>query len=609
MKNSKNLIQQLETFVKSNDERKVIVTTITELRKLFKPREESNINTIIYYIFNSVWNRIPNFNIPHILQDKLKYLFKIGIGIASYNQLPISWITDANFKQKNFLMKDRGHITTLICSMYSTKFSIKLFEKVVIELIKEFKSVTGWKEDSSLSNAVSILEQVDKYIKLVIDEYKKNGTKKSEATITIQMICENISSFGKKLNSSEISIEISKESIYIHMQEILAINNSYNKWIEYQKALLAFFGILMRKDGSDSYLTNIFKIEAIRNFIDELKTFTGDSKITLFSSAITSYKRKISEYSQIIPIRFLGLRALTSFDKRGSYYYASTENAIKEQLMALHTHNISEDIAKTELLLMDKIASNPKWDDYEKHRKNLLKNQPDTTNTLNLKDASLVKEDFGMACIDAIIELKKCLPHIGDRTSDYQISELVTSFVNELIIQTDVVVNDETLFMCGASMDNRFQKLILPTYEKLKDIYQSQSKNKSKESISETLLDEIKGLLPNQTSFKMVSFTNETYQSNNIKIITIDFKTKTGLDLGQRRQGMGYTIDNCIIQQKNHNRSSNNINHDISNIDYWKWAAKHNLDLATNNKQYLIDNAKYDVLTDADRLNTAFNPT
>jgi len=300
---------------------------------------------------------------------------------------------------------------------------------------------------------------------------------------------------------------------------------------------------------------------------------------------------------------------LTTFDKRGSYYYSSTESNIEEQLMALHTNGVTEAEAKLELTIMNQIADNVAWDSYEEKRKELLGSQPDKLNTTNLADASLGKEDFGMACVDAVMELRASLPHMGDRKSEKQINLLVTDFVNGLIAQMEEVVDDETLFNVGATMDNRFQKLILPTYIKLKDTYTSETPTDNKQTIYETLLNELKPFLNGQTKFKVMKFTAESYKEP--EVTTIDFGTnkrgEAGLDLGQRKQSMGYTIQNCIVQQKHHNRSENDVDHNISNVDYWKWYSKANFELVMKNQQHFISIGEFSVLADAHTLNNIFN--
>jgi hypothetical protein len=277
--------------------------------------------------------------------------------------------------------------------------------------------------------------------------------------------------------------------------------------------------------------------------------------------------------------------------------------------MALYTNSVTEADAKLDLTIMNQIANNPKWDEYEEKRKELLGSQPDTLDTKNLEDASLGKEDFGMACVDAVMELRESLPLMTDRTSENQIKLLVTDFVNGLIVQLEEVVDDETLFNVGATMENRFTKLILPTYIKLKDSYASQSPNDNKQTIYETLLNDLKPFLDGQTKFKVMKFTAESYKEPEVTII--DFGTtkrgEAGLDLGQRKQSMGYTIQNCIVQQKHHNRSENDVDHNISNVEYWKWYSKANFDLVMKNPDRFISIGEFEVLSDAKKLNEIFN--
>jgi hypothetical protein len=77
--------------------------------------------------------------------------------------------------------------------------------------------------------------------------------------------------------------------------------------------------------------------------------------------------------------------------------------------------------------------------------------------------------------------------------------------------------------------------------------------------------------------------------------------------LGQKEQTMGYSLDNCIVQQKHHNRSAHNVDHNIGNVDYWKWYSEANLQIVNSNKQYFFDNDMVEVISDAKKLNERFN--
>lgn len=596
------LIQKLEEFVKGNKRVDVIPTTIGEIREIFKEKEEANkVTKLIYYIFNSIWNRTPNFSVNSVLKDKLEYAIKIGIGISSYNQMPISWIEDKLFSFKNFLMKDRGHITTLVCWLYSSKVPVSIVTKIVDSLLKKYKNIDGWKDDYSLSHSVEILIEVKTYLSEEAKRQKKAGIKKADQTVSIQNICENVLKFGAELNSTAVSVEVRKESIFVHMLEILGLNNNANKWIEYQKAFLSFVGKIMRFDGNDLFLRNKFNIEALRTEIDKLPTFVGNASILLFSGAVKSYKTKLSEYSEIIPIRFLGLRRLTTYDKRGVLYYTSEEAEIETQLLAIHTSQLKYQDALAELKLIDTISKNQKWSDYEDRRKELLDSLNETTDAKNLEDASLSKEDFAMACVDTVIELLNNIPGMEDRHNPSQINTMVTKFVDKLCERLEDVSDDSDtddpspLFSAGKDMGERFRVIIKPVYDTI--IAESANGVKlDKDQIVDALLLPIKALCEKhgQYMFTVVKFTTESYKKP--EVVKINFNTKANardaanLDLGRKIQDGGYSLENCIIQQKYHNRSASDGDHNITNIGYWKWFSEENLKIVEQNSKKLFAN-------------------
>jgi hypothetical protein len=617
------LQKKLEAFATSDMRFDIITSSIGEIRDIFKPKEEKAplVQKFKYYILNSIWNRTPNFIIQAVLMDKLRYAIKLGIGISSYNQLPISWIEDPIFKSKNFLMKDRGHITTLICWLYGELFALSAFEIIVDELLKEYKQIDGWADDYSLSNSVGILTD----IKIFISESKKlkskAGIKKSDQKLSIENVCENIPKFGKTLNERPISIEVTKESILAHMMEILGINNTVNTWMIYQTAYLWFVGQVMRIDGSDNFFREIFNVPAVATHIDTLETFNGNSDVILLSSDVKKYKKKLKEYSEVIPIRFLALRKYNTFENRAKTYYVRNQFEIRPQLMALYnwksapldskqpSYPFSEEMAKVELTLMNNIAKLPKWKEYQTKRKLLLAIQPDKANSSNLKAADLTKEDFGIACIDAVIELIDLIPGTGTRTSKNQISIVVTDFVDGLITQLEDAVENDTLASAPIGMEHRFTKLIIPTYRKLKDSYKNDSFTHDKNSIYKALRDELLLKMPNQTKFKVIKFTNESYRE--IETTYVDFGAETratsGFDLGERIQTMGYGLDNCILQEKHHNRSAHGGNHNVTNIGYWEVYSKKNSELVNKHKQMFLDSEEYDVISDAKKFNEVFN--
>lgn len=602
------LIDKLKQFVDSGLRKKNIEATIGEIREVFKPKPTTGFFTKFkYFILNSVWNRTPNFDIKAVLMDKLEYAFKIGSGIASYNQLPVSWIEDKVFKMKNFLAKDRGHITTLTCSEYDRKFPLSTIEKVISNLISEHK-VDGWKKDYSLSYTVDILNEVSIFISESKTAQKKAGIRKVDQKLSIRDICESVPSFGNELNNYLVTIEVRRESIWAHMKEILQLNNSFNKWIDFQKAFLRFVESVMRTDGDDKYIRTTFNLDAVRTYIDSLQTFIGSSTVLVFSSAIKNYKKKVSEYKEIIPLRFLGLRKLVPFKDRAPYYYTSNESEITKQLTAIHSSSMNTEDAKFELEIMDKISQSPLWKNYETRRKELLSSTSDSLDTNNLENARLDKEDFGMACVDAVMELRDSIPGMASRKLDSQISEIVSKFVNNLIIQLEDVVDDDTIFTVPKTMDSRFLKIIYPTYQNVVKQYNS-GESVSKSELFKLHLDtHIRPHLNGQTKFSILKLTNESYKD--LETTWVDFGKDTAsdanMDLGQQVQAMGYTVDNTLAQQKHHNRSSAG-DHIVNTFDYWKWYSEENLRLVNDNKDNLIEREEYKVISDAKVMFERFN--
>ena len=65
------LRQRLRTFTESDEDDDVIKSNLNEVRKIYKPRTKFPQNlTVKHFIFNSVYNRNPNFRIEKVLKEK-----------------------------------------------------------------------------------------------------------------------------------------------------------------------------------------------------------------------------------------------------------------------------------------------------------------------------------------------------------------------------------------------------------------------------------------------------------------------------------------------------------------------------------------------------------
>ena len=63
--------------------------------------------------------------------------------------------------------------------------------------------------------------------------------------VSIKDICDKVPAFRNYLMDYPVSIEVSKESIDTHSNELLAINLIMNKWENYQLGELDFYGGIM----------------------------------------------------------------------------------------------------------------------------------------------------------------------------------------------------------------------------------------------------------------------------------------------------------------------------------------------------------------------------
>ena len=102
--------------------------------------------------------------------------------------------------------------------------------------------------------------------------------------------------------------------------------------------------------------------------------------------------------------------------------------------------------------------------------------------------------------------------------------------------QLEEVVEDDTLFSCGASMDNRFNKIIYPTYQKVVKQYNS-GESVSKSELFKLHLDtHIRPHLNGQTKFDILKLTNESYKD--LETTWVDFgkdnQSEANMDLGQK---------------------------------------------------------------------------
>lgn len=604
----RKLIEYIKKIVDGEIPRDWAKATMQELREIILPKDVKPTKSQMYFIQNSEANRTPNLTISKVLNDKLQYMFRIGCGLSSFQFLPVSWITDENSTFIVCLMKDRGHITVIICEYYSVQFSMSVVKNNLNKVLTNYKSIRNYKKDTSFGPAVKILEDVMSYLELESKRQKDNGVKKADQTVSIEMICNNVPDFDKTLNNYPVSVEVAKESMAQHIKEVKAINNGQNPWIDYQLASSDFTVDVMAADGSSDYLKTILRSDDLSHYASELPAFNGESKC-VFSSSTDSYKRRINEFYEPTAFKLLALRNHTEFANRGSYYNYSNDKEISTILWALHDKGVDFETAKKELDILNKIAMNPQWEKFEEARLKLISEQDDTIDTTNLKDASVGKEDMGSACIDMCRELISKVPGMKDRIQD-DIIDRATIIGIKCSIEAMTEVAEDELIVAPKSMESRFKFIVLNAFEAAVKEVES-GKELSKSELKDIHLQSISDCIPNQKQFMVIKFTNKSL-NDKLEFSTINLATGEKIELGRKMKDDGYTLENTFAQQKHHNHSevmySNNGNYDFEDTKaYWSWYAAENLRLVNENYDYLIKNKLLKVITDAEELDKCFN--
>ena len=612
----KTLKDNLVEFLKSTKTKRIFISSLKDIRPLYRAHQP--FGSLVAHIFNSGWNRKPKFDSPIVIQSKLGYVFRLGSGLASINQIPISLLSDTASPIQNFLLKDRGHILEITCKLYDIpNWSVIDVIKVIDTEIKELAENTQH-QSSDRKDALVILNSIKEFINVKHGEFLSNGvTEKSEMKISIRDIADAVPAFENNLNDTELSVEVKRESVATHIKEILWLNNHNNKWSDTQLAWLSFWAYSFERDNSSDYIDTVLKYDNLIAILDNSPAFNGtinyENQYPLISNCITKHCAKLTEGSIIIPIRLIAAdRGIADFSEIAKMLEKEKQQTFETLYKHLHTNKVSKDEFLDYIDLYEKIMNQPAWATFVKKVKTLYKTTYNKKNSVvdstNLEHTNILHSSYGGP---ALIACARIINEICDnRTSDSQIKRVIDDFCNRLYNKVEEVCNDGTYFSASNKSSMRVLLTILPVFSEMMKGAESKDKTLSKQKVYEILLNELKGYLDGQVKFKVVKLTTKGY-SGHPEITDIDFsefeRAKAGFDLGQREQTMGYSLDNCIVQQKHHNRSAHNIDHNVTNLDYWKWYAKINLEIVTSNRQYFIDNDMIEVIADAKKLNERFN--
>ena len=611
------LLNKLKQFIKSKKEKIIIQSTIEEIRPLYKGKEP--FRTLIYHIFNSMFNRTPDLNLKEVRKRQLEYVMRIGSGVASYNLVSISWITNKVMGTiQNFILKDRGHIFETVIRLYDYQWSLKEVTTYCGNILLEAEG-TDTKITKAIDptryRAVQILTKVSNFLKQEKKQQSQKGIKVDNQRISIKTICENIKEFNKYVNKQHLSIEATKESIWAHCREMLNLNNILNGWIDYLKAFLNFNQYVMLQPNGVKYLKETLKLDTLQTELNNSDIWTskkGSKAPILMSKGIKYFKDRIKEWVDVIPFKLLGgTYKQSDFTKTSGDYHDRSVKHIEDKLNAIYDNKATYEDAQGRLKVFEIIMNQDyHWVEFNKEKIKLVDEYKKDKNLkiANLEHCTIESESFGGACARACYDLvmKTC----NERTSETLIRNIVMKFTEKLLEVLKEVCADNSLFV-EQSMEQRFDRVILPAYL---SILNDKSTTLSKIELRKMHLGELNSIFLSgvkETQFKYINPLIEKYNNPEIKEMDFDkvvnSPKESNIDLGQKIQTDGYTLENTFLQIKGHNRSSNQGNHTIDNVDYWIWFAEENQKLVNYHKKYLVEKDMFDVIVDAEKLTKIFS--
>ena len=554
--------------------------TLNELRPLYKAKQ--NINGWKGFLFNSDWNRDPNLDIPSVFVDKMGYIIRIGTGLASTMLLTVSYVTGLE-EVGVFWAKDRGHLFECALTNYTEQFLIINWNKVLKkERDKITEGETLYKKDADRNIAIEIIDEIS----LRLKEHKKMekkrvGTQAKDCTISLEEICMLVPEFNEFLNLIPRSLEVKKESLWLHIKEIWHINNLVNKWIEFQNALMNFKRFVF-ESLDKTFLSQKLQLQVLMKEIDKNEVWKGmeekkEPKYIAGHRSIKLYKGKVTNYEEIVPIRAFGIDTYLgkdgySVDNKTIWQTEKNQDELTKHLKSIYKNRVVYKDASDRINLYSRIVKigDSYFKDFHIYKNKLLKKvakENPEWNTTNIEHCNIDHEHFSTPVIVGIARI--CGAICNGRSSATQIRTATKAFCENMESILKDASTDKDFIGGSATMAERFKFVILPTYQDTYDAVVNKS-NISKEKIKEIHLEEVRDEYFSKSDgkkFKVFKLNMDSYSSLP-EICVVDYDNGDGWDLGQRIATMGYTLENCIPQQKYHNRSKNKTDHDVSNLDY-----------------------------------------
>jgi hypothetical protein len=536
-----------------------------------------------WHIQNSPYNRDPFLTDEATLVSKLAYIIRYLYGVAGFNLLPASIISnpinkpDASIMMSNcILSKDRGHFMTVWHEYVTLNKKVEkgFWKKVINRLTTESKKY---------ASTLALKELIETNMLERIDSLTKKGVK----SFSLQDLIP--SNYYNKIYTKEETIEISLETLETHRSEIIKINNDDNKWRPHNYGIIDLSQRLIYNPswGYNPYLVdsmcseselcngNYTMLKAVRG-----NDYSGFQTEVLLVKACSDikYDSKSDFSTHLLYKEYAGCNA----SDRGNLYDL------------IFTNKITTDSLKSTLENMETIASNKIWEtvqttletaktEYEK-RKYIHSNSIDKLSPKSI--------DTGLLYIRMVEDVMTTLKARGSVFSIKEYTELVGNYIIETIKDYDTFfhnVNTTTKSWKGR-YDNFFNTWFTDIVKIETDTLGSAG---SESSIKKLHLISLR-TKASEAGLPMEFEMYDRRSQNAWEKVMINLNTGDGLHLCHIKASKNMSIENTFMGPALDNgyQSNKNLTKDYLNKTFFK-EFEESIDLNRDNKDAWINTERF----------------
>lgn len=531
---------------------------------------------------NSWFNRPFNDKNPYTLIDKARYAIQIICGIADLGVIPVSYIYDfpLGFVTPRLYLKDRGHTTHILSDPKNLKLTAKQWAQTIVRL-----------RERPSTNVENIIANIER---------KLSKNKNNSAVYSLDDMLSDTD--RERLNSMEVVVKTSIESMNNHKDEMAYINNTQNKWTPHTYGMLELVTNVVMDESSK------LSVDEVYSYVSNCDVFLGHGTGRLFEGRRKTVSELVSHEDEILWY-WVGCRLDNPKDRKSRY--ASFENTEDIEfrkkiygMIASNTKITTKKMIEYAKFIQD-VGSIPKWTQ-------LITTIEDTNNRIeelrgkssagagNVSDLTPTSPRAAMRWIDMIYDIW------SESASDIDANHVVTRVVNRAVDMLEIGINGQiednpivtNLTARKTGRNCREENFYTPLQEEMTKEFKNEVV--SGRAMKQAKMAKLQALLSNNGIEDRIITIVDRIGTKDYTYTEVNLVTGDGFQLGHkvsRKNGGRDTTDNTFLQfpQDNIHNSSDDIDEGYWS-DYSKWVTKiekAQKNLPKNEKEYFAITKKF----------------